>query len=84
LTAAKFKDLIFSVSSFSFSKVANIRKFHDFVWLLSVGQSVKLLLAFASTVIPRFNLLEIHDQDFYSLLDIYVFQNVASSSEREG
>jgi hypothetical protein len=27
-----------------------------------------LLLAFASTVIPGFCLLKIHDQDFYSLL----------------
>jgi hypothetical protein len=31
-----------------------------------VGQSfVKLLLAFASTVIPGFSLLEIHDKDFF-------------------
>jgi hypothetical protein len=44
------------------------------------GRSVKLLLAFASTVIPGLNLLEIHDQDFYSLLDMYVFQNGASSA----
>jgi hypothetical protein len=28
------------------------------------GRSVTLLLAFASTVIPGFSLLEIHDQDF--------------------
>jgi hypothetical protein len=35
----------------------------------SVGRSAKLLLAFCSTVIPGFSLLEIHDQDFYSLLD---------------
>jgi hypothetical protein len=27
---------------------------------------VKLLLAIDSTVIPGFNILEIHDQDFYS------------------
>jgi hypothetical protein len=40
---------------------------------LSVSQSVKLMLAFSSTVIPGFSLLEIHDQDFYSLLDMYVF-----------
>jgi hypothetical protein len=50
---------------------------------LCLGQSVKLLLAFASTVIPGFSLLEIHDQDFYSLLDMYVFQNGASSSMKE-
>jgi hypothetical protein len=41
----------------------------------SIGRSVKLLLAFVSTVIPGFSPLEIHDQDFYSLLDAYVFQN---------
>jgi hypothetical protein len=34
-----------------------------------------LLLAFASTGIPGFSLLEIIDQGFYSLLDMYVFQN---------
>jgi hypothetical protein len=39
----------------------------------SLGLSAKLLLAFASTVIPGFSLLEIHDQDFYSLLDMYAF-----------
>jgi hypothetical protein len=32
------------------------------------------LLAFASTVIPDFSLLEIHNQGFYSLLDMYVFE----------
>jgi hypothetical protein len=37
---------------------------------LTVGWSVKLLLAFTSTVIPGFNLPEIHGQDFYSLLDM--------------
>jgi hypothetical protein len=41
------------------------------LWLFSlryrsVGTSVKLLLAFASTVIPGFSLLEIHDRDFFS------------------
>jgi hypothetical protein len=39
-------------------------------WL---GWSVKLLLAFASTVIPDFDLLEIHDKDFSSLPDMYLF-----------
>jgi hypothetical protein len=48
-----------------------------------VGQSVKLLLASASTVIPAFSLLEIHDQDFYSLLDVYAFWNGASSLTKE-
>jgi hypothetical protein len=50
----------------------------------SDGRSVKLLLTFASTVIPGFNPLEIHDQYFYSLLDMYVFLNGATSSTREG
>jgi hypothetical protein len=52
-------------------------------FLPPVGRSVKLLLAFASTVIPDFSLLEIHDQDFYSLLDMYVFGNGASSSAKK-
>jgi hypothetical protein len=39
-----------------------------------VGESVKLLPASASTVIPSFSLLEIHDRDFDSLLDMYVFE----------
>jgi hypothetical protein len=42
-----------------------------------------LLLAFANTVIPGFSLLEIHDQDFCSLLDMYVFRNGAPSSMKE-
>jgi hypothetical protein len=50
----------------------------------SAGWSVKLLLAYASTVIPGFSLFEIHDQDFYSLLDMYKFRNGASSSTKEG
>jgi hypothetical protein len=49
----------------------------------SFGRSVELLLAFASTVIPSFSLLEIHDKDFYSLLDMCVFRNGASSSTKE-
>jgi hypothetical protein len=48
---------------------------------VSVG---RLLLAFASTVVPGFSLLEIHDQDFYSLLDMYMFRNGASSSTKDG
>jgi hypothetical protein len=36
------------------------------------------------TVIPGFSLLEIHDQDFCSLLDMYVFRNGASCSTKEG
>jgi hypothetical protein len=51
---------------------------------LSVGPSVKLLLVFASTVIPGFSLHEIHNQDLYSLLDMYVFRNGTSSSTKEG
>jgi hypothetical protein len=35
---------------------------------------VKLLLAYASTVITGFSHLEIHDQDVYSLLDRYVLK----------
>jgi hypothetical protein len=50
----------------------------------NVSRSVKLLLAFANTVIHRFSLLEIHDQNVYSLIDMYVFQNGASSSTKEG
>jgi flagellar biosynthesis protein FliR len=50
----------------------------------SVGRSVKLLLALASTFIPGFSLLEIHDQDLFSLLDMHVFQNGAFSSAKEG
>jgi hypothetical protein len=46
--------------------------------------SVKLPLGFASTVILGFSLLEIYDQDIYSLLDVYVFWNGASFSTKEG
>jgi hypothetical protein len=49
---------------------------------LNTGRSIKLLLAFASTVIPGFSVLEIHEQDFCSLLDMYVFRNGAFSSTR--
>jgi hypothetical protein len=49
----------------------------------SVGRYVKFLLTFASMVISGFSLLAIHDQDFYSLLDMYMFRNVASSSMKE-
>jgi hypothetical protein len=41
----------------------------------SVGWSVKLLLDFANTVIPIFIPLKMHDQDFYSLLDMRAFPN---------
>jgi hypothetical protein len=51
-------------------------------WL--VDWSVKLLLAFVSTVIPRFSFLEIHSQYFYSLLGIFVFRNGAFSSTKKG
>jgi hypothetical protein len=36
---------------------------------LSDGRSVKFLLAFPSIIILDFGLLEIHEKDFYSLLD---------------
>jgi hypothetical protein len=42
--------------------------------------SVKLLLAFAGIIIPGFRLHMIHDQDFCSLLDMYMFRNGAFSS----
>jgi hypothetical protein len=48
------------------------------------SRPVRFLLAFCSTLIPSFSHLVIHDQDFCSLLDIYVFRNGASSSTREG
>jgi hypothetical protein len=44
----------------------------------SIGWSVTLLLDFASTVIPGFSLFEIHDQDDYSPLEMYVFRNGTS------
>jgi hypothetical protein len=37
------------------------------------GQWVKLLLVFTSAVISGISLLEIYDQDIYSVLDMYVF-----------
>jgi hypothetical protein len=45
--------------------------------------SARFLLTFTSTVIPGFSLIEIHEQDFCSLLDMYVFRNGASSSTRK-
>jgi hypothetical protein len=53
-----------------------------FILLPGVDQLVRVLLAFATAVIPGFSLLEIHDQDFCSLLDMYVLRNGASSSTR--
>jgi hypothetical protein len=47
------------------------------------GQSVKLLLTFDSSLIQGYSLLEIHEQDLYSLLDMYVFRNGASSSMKK-
>jgi hypothetical protein len=49
-----------------------------------VRRSVKLLLAFPSTVILGFCLLEIYDQDFCYLLEKYVFGNGASSFYADG
>jgi hypothetical protein len=51
--------------------------------IVSVDRSFKLLLAFGSTVIPGFSLLEIYDQDFYFLLDMYVLLNGSSYSTKE-
>jgi hypothetical protein len=48
-----------------------------------IGRLVKLLLVFASAVIPVFSLLEIHDQDIYSLLDMRAFRNGASSAKED-
>jgi hypothetical protein len=45
---------------------------------------VKLLVVFASTVIFGSILLEIHEWDIDSLLDMYVFQNWAYSLIQEG
>jgi hypothetical protein len=56
----------------------------DYTTTDSLGLSVKLLAVFLGTVIPGFSLLEIHVQDFCSLLDMYVFRNGASSSTRGG
>jgi hypothetical protein len=53
----------------------------DFSYFRFVG---KLLLDFASTVTPGFSLLEIHDEDFCSHLDIYVSQTGASIRRRRG
>jgi hypothetical protein len=49
----------------------------------SVGRSVKLPLVFANIVTSCFTLLEIHDQDIYSLLDLDVFRHGASSTMKE-
>jgi hypothetical protein len=49
-----------------------------------IRRSVKLLLVFASAVIPGFSLFRIHDQYFYSPLDMYTFRNLAFSSTKEG
>jgi hypothetical protein len=48
---------------------------------LNTYLSVKLLLGFASRVIPSFSLLEINNQEFYSLLDMYVLRNEALFGE---
>jgi hypothetical protein len=43
-----------------------------------------LLLAFVNTLILDFSLLDIHDQDIYSFLDMHMLQNGTSSSMKEG
>jgi hypothetical protein len=45
---------------------------------------VKFLLVFASKVIPGFSLLEFHDLDFYSLLDMYCFEMGPPLRRRKG
>jgi hypothetical protein len=45
---------------------------------------IKLLLAFASIVIPGLSNIEINDRVFYFLLDMYVLRNGIPSSTREG
>jgi hypothetical protein len=40
--------------------------------LVRYRRSVKFLRVFASVVIPGFSLFDIHEQDFYSLLDMYM------------
>jgi hypothetical protein len=45
----------------------NLLKVGLLTFYILIGQSVQLLLAFASTVITGFSLLEILDQEFYSL-----------------
>jgi hypothetical protein len=53
--------------------------------LLATRQMVgRLNCCWASPVIPGFSVLEIQDQDLYSLLDMYVFRNGVSSSSEEG
>jgi hypothetical protein len=42
------------------------------------------VLALASTVIPDFFLLEIHDPDFHSILEMHVYRQGVSSSTKEG
>jgi hypothetical protein len=64
-------------------KVLCVTLVYVYVQYMQDGRLFKLLMAFASTVIPGFSLLEIHDQDFYSLLYMYMFRNWASSSTKE-
>jgi hypothetical protein len=49
----------------------------------AVCRSVNFLLNFASTAFPAFSPLKVQDQDYCSLLDIYVFRNGASSTTKE-
>jgi hypothetical protein len=58
-------------------------------WVLVLTHSATLYTpdrsgGFASTVIPGFSLLEIHDREFCSVLDTYMFRNGASSSAKGG
>jgi hypothetical protein len=50
-----------------------IRFMLDGCGFVDVGRLVKLLLAFTSPVFLGFSILEIYEQDFCFLLDMYVF-----------
>jgi hypothetical protein len=52
--------------------------------VFSVSQSARLLLGLISTVIPVFSLRDIHDQEFGSVLHMYMFRNWIFSLMREG
>jgi hypothetical protein len=58
--------------------VRYVEKFIQDRWLF------KLSLVFSSIIISGFSLLEMHYQDFHSLLDMHVFRNGDSFSTRGG
>jgi hypothetical protein len=61
---------------------ATIEKLLEAVF--SVSQSARMLLALISTVIPGISLCEIHDQEFGSVLHMYIFRNGICSLMRGG